>query len=113
LDNIPENESGYPEFHMFGELPAWGMFVRHVDGLKMKNISFSLEEPDFRSAIVFEDVQNLEVDGLKLDAKGGDKALVMRNVEYISLSNVKTDKEVIKEVICIEGCDKNVIKIRD
>lgn len=99
LDNIPENESGYPEFHMFGELPAWGMFVRHVDGLKMKNISFKLDEPDFRSAFVFDDVKNLEIDGLELDDKGGNKALVMRNVEKVSLSNVKT------EVTCIEGCD--------
>jgi hypothetical protein len=113
LDNIPENESAYPEFHMFGELPAWGMFVRHVDGLKMKNISFSLEEPDFRSAFVFDDVKNLEVDGLELDAKGGDKALVMRNVENVSFNNVKTNKEVIKEVTCIGDCDKSTIKIEE
>jgi hypothetical protein len=33
LDNVPENEAGYPEFHMFGELPSWGSYVRHVDGL--------------------------------------------------------------------------------
>jgi hypothetical protein len=98
---------------MFGELPAWGMFVRHVDGLKMKNISFSLEEPDFRSAFVFDDVKNLEVDGLELDAKGGDKALVMRNVENVSFNNVKTNKEVIKEVTCIGDCDKSTIKIEE
>jgi parallel beta-helix repeat protein len=104
LDNIPEVESAYPEFHMFGELPAWGMFVRHVDGLKMKNVSFTLEEPDFRSAFVFDDVQNLEVDGLEMDGKGGRQALVMRNVDRASFNNVKTGKESIKEVTCLEGC---------
>ncbi|MFY0653202.1 MAG: right-handed parallel beta-helix repeat-containing protein [Cyclobacteriaceae bacterium] len=104
LDNIPENESGYPEFHMFGELPAWGMFVRHVDGLKMKNISFALEDQDFRSAFVFDDVKNLKVEGMELDAKGGDKALVLRNVEKASFRSIKTGKGPINKLTCIEGC---------
>ena len=104
LDNIPENERAYPEFHMFGELPAWGMFVRHVDRLTMKNITFKLEESDFRSAFVFDDVKNILGEGLTLDSKGGRQALVMRNVYRASMKNVKTDKESIKEVTCIEGC---------
>ena len=104
LDNIPENESAYPEFHMFGELPAWGMFVRHVDGLKMKNISFHLEESDFRSAFVFDDVKHISVEGLSLDSKGGRQALVMRNVDRATFSNVKTDQGSIKAATCIKGC---------
>ncbi|NND07250.1 MAG: glycoside hydrolase family 28 protein [Saprospiraceae bacterium] len=104
LDNIPENESAYPEFHMFGELPAWAMFVRHVDGLKMKNVSFTLEDPDFRSGFVFDDVKNLKFEGVELDAKGGDKALVLRNVKEATFRNIRTGKELINRLTCIEGC---------
>jgi len=105
LDNIPENESAYPEFHMFGELPAWGMFVRHVDGLTMKNISFELEESDFRSAFVFDDVKNLTVDGLELDGKGGTNPVVLRNVSKADFKSIKIAEKKIEKVKCIEGCD--------
>src|SRR4030095_8250172 len=33
----PENEQAYPEPVMFGEMPAYGFFVRHVNGLEMDN----------------------------------------------------------------------------
>ncbi len=43
---------------MFGELPAWGFFVRHVDGIRFKNVHLSLEASDFRPPFVFDDVLN-------------------------------------------------------
>jgi hypothetical protein len=105
LDNIPENESAYPEFHIFGELPAWAMFIRHVDGLKMKNISFGLEEPDFRSAIVLDDVKNFEIDGLELDAKGGGNPVVLRNVTKADFKSLNIGDQKLKKVKCINGCE--------
>ncbi len=104
LDNIPENESAYPEFHMFGELPAWGMFVRHVNGLKMKDVSFNLEESDFRSAFVFDDVKKLNIEGLKLDAKGGNNPLVLRNVSDAKFSLLTVGNNHLKNIKCISGC---------
>ncbi len=38
LHQVPEDTSGYPEFSMFGELPAWGFYVRHVEGLVMRDV---------------------------------------------------------------------------
>ena len=32
LAAIPEQADRYPEFSMFGELPAWGFYVRHARG---------------------------------------------------------------------------------
>ena len=110
LDTIPENESGYPEFHMFGELPAWCMFVRHVDGLKMKNISFGLDKPDFRSAFVMDDVKNFEIDGLELDIKGGSYPVVLRNVSKASFKSVNIQDQKLEKVKCISGCDDVSIK---
>ena len=54
--SVPEMESAYPEFHMFGELPAWGMYARHVDGLETENVRFRLRRPDYRARTVLEDV---------------------------------------------------------
>ena len=44
LEDVPENEADYPEFHMFGELPACGFYVRHADGLTFKNIDAAFIE---------------------------------------------------------------------
>lgn len=57
---VPEQIAEYPEFHMFGELPAWGLFVRHVDGLTLDNVAMWVREPDYRPAMVaVDDVHHL------------------------------------------------------
>jgi alpha-N-acetylglucosaminidase len=56
---IPENASDYPEFSMFGELPCWGLFLRHVDGVRMKGVRLSTEAPDEREMQTVEDVKGL------------------------------------------------------
>jgi predicted alpha-1,2-mannosidase len=59
LSVLTEAEKDYPEFSMFGELPAWGLFVRHVDGLTMKNVRMIQQQPDYRAALVMDDVQKV------------------------------------------------------
>lgn len=60
-DNIPvttveEQEKNYPEFSFFKALPAYGLYGRHIDTLKMKNVTFSVIQKDTRKKIVLEDV---------------------------------------------------------
>ena len=45
---IPENASDYPEFSMFGDLPVWGLYLRHIDGVTLKNVQLSVSRPDSR-----------------------------------------------------------------
>lgn len=66
IEYVPEREAVYPEFSMFGELPSWGLYVRHVKGLTMRNIKLSIEAPDYRPAIVFDDVGNLDIQTLDI-----------------------------------------------
>ena len=46
----------YPEYAMFGRLPAYGLYCRHVDGLKLTNVQLQLAGADKRHAVVLEDV---------------------------------------------------------
>lgn len=62
---VPENAADYPEYSMLGELPAHGLFVRHVRGLTLENVEFSFSARDHRSALVCDDVQDVEVRGLR------------------------------------------------
>ena len=59
LDAIPEKVESYPEFSMFGELPSYGIFARHVRGLTLKNVQFKLKEQDFRPKYVYVDVEGV------------------------------------------------------
>ena len=59
---VPEVADKYPDAHMFGHiLPAYGLYVRHVDDIRMENVSFELEKGTFdkRSQIVFDDVSSV------------------------------------------------------
>lgn len=55
--DVSEQIGKYPEFTMFGELPAWGFYLRHVRDITFKNVQLSVADDDFRPAIVEEDVE--------------------------------------------------------
>lgn len=57
---LPEKEAAYPEFDMFGKtMPAYGMYLRHINGLKLKDVHLTSLRPDARPATVFMDVNNM------------------------------------------------------
>lgn len=58
MDNVitKELEELYPESTMFGLLPSYGLYVRHVNDINLDNIVFELKQEDSRPAIVCDDV---------------------------------------------------------
>lgn len=87
MDGVPEKKESYPEFSMFGELPAWGLYVRHVSGLKLKNISLEAEEKDYRPSIVMDDVKNSELTDIKIKGEGYPKQIVVKDVKNFKITN--------------------------
>ena len=81
LDDVPEKAAQYPEFSMFGELPAWGFYVRHVDGLTLKNVRVRIRKPDFRPAFVFDDVKGLNIQSIEVLGDSKAKTLHFHNTE--------------------------------
>ncbi|MEQ8910274.1 MAG: glycosyl hydrolase family 28 protein [Vicingaceae bacterium] len=71
LDDVPEQAEIYPEFSMFGELPAWAFYVRHVNGISFKNVKVKLKKSDYRPAFVFDDVKQLKLKEISI--KGDSK----------------------------------------
>jgi polygalacturonase len=67
MNLVPEREADYPEFSMFGELPAWGLYVRHVDGLRMSGVTLRHQQADKRPPLVFDDVRRLVIEKLVAD----------------------------------------------
>ena len=61
---VAELPKAYPEAAMFGALPAYGLYCRHVKGLRLSNIQLRAGSADLRHAMAFDDVENLAIDGL-------------------------------------------------
>lgn len=64
-----EQGTNYPEPRWAGPTPAYGLFARHVDGLRLRNVRFELMRPDERPDIILEDVLNYENDNQDRDKK--------------------------------------------
>lgn len=84
LDAVNNNEKGYPEYSMFGELPSWGFYIRHVDGLTMKNVKVTLTEDDFRPAIVLDYVKDVKIEGLDMTEQN-HKQIILKDAENIEI----------------------------
>ncbi len=66
--NVPELPEVYPEPSNWGILPAYGLFVKHVDGLTLRNVRISCKVPDERHVCVFDDAEDILIDGLETDS---------------------------------------------
>ena len=67
--NVPELPDVYPEPCNYGILPAYGLYARHVEGLRLKNVTLSTEMPDGRDAVVLDDVRDVKLCGLRAGGK--------------------------------------------
>ena len=64
---IAERPENYPESTMFGPLPAYGLYCRHVEGLTLRDIQLGTREPDMRHAVVLDDVKQVQIERLQAD----------------------------------------------
>jgi hypothetical protein len=92
LSQIPENERNYPEFSMWGELPAWAFFLRHTQGITMRNVEFSLKAPDFRPAIVSDFSTDLRLSKVGIGSGGGQPVIYLKDSPRQKLMDVRFPK---------------------
>jgi len=89
LQQVPENEADYPEFSMFGELPAWAFYVRHVRGVSFRRVKVTLDQPDYRPAYVFDDVKGLSLMEMRVLPAPTPRSFVLKDTD-----NPQTDATV-------------------
>ena len=56
-----EQSTHYPEPRWAGPTPSYGLFARHVDGLRLRDVTFELLRPDERPDVLLIDVQNPDI----------------------------------------------------
>jgi polygalacturonase len=83
---IPEKPEAYPEYSMFGRLPAYGLYCRHVKCLKLLNVQLQLENSDRRHGVVLQDVEHALIDGLDgPSSPETDSIIRMTDVKQVSI----------------------------
>ena len=65
-----EKEKDYPEPDMFGRMPAYGLFARHVDGLDIRDADFTFDKPEQRPVMQLRDVTRVDVEHLRAQKPG-------------------------------------------
>lgn len=86
---ISEAEKSYPESTMFGTLPAYGFFVRHVNGLSFSGLTLRTSSPDWRPALLLDEVARSGFSNVRIDRLSGRPSdLVLRGCSNISLENI-------------------------
>ena len=75
---------------MFGILPAYGLFCRHVDGITIRDCNFSYNDTDKRPVMLFDDVHHLNIDNLTARIDPDIPAqIVFRQSSNVMVSNCR------------------------
>jgi hypothetical protein len=82
-----EKENAYPEPRMFGEMPAYGFFIRHVTGLELNDVAVSYLKEDLRPPFLLENVSQGEFNRVKGEHANGVSTLILKDVDAFSVHN--------------------------
>jgi polygalacturonase len=78
IAEVPEK---YPEYSMFGKLPAYGFYCRHAENLTFDDVEMDFTEPDARPAIVCDDVVGLGLLKIKAGMTGNEPLIRCKDVK--------------------------------
>jgi polygalacturonase len=87
----PELEKGYPEPSAYGLLPAYGLYVRHVNNLTVRDFNVSFIKEDTRPVVVLDDVTNATFDFFTAQRGAGAPYFWLRQVGDFTLRNSATE----------------------
>jgi hypothetical protein len=86
----PENDQDYPESTRYGDLPAYGFFCRHVDGLTFRDVEFDFNAHEQRSSLICDDVKNLSLFNFNGQVSEDAPAqMILRNCHDIFISECR------------------------
>jgi Glycosyl hydrolases family 28 len=76
LKQVPEKAAEYPDASRFGDLPAYGLYCRHVEGLSLDGLRLQFEQFEGRPAIVLDDIKNADLRLVAAQPPQGSQSVV-------------------------------------
>ncbi len=77
--DLPEHVNGYPDADVWGNYPAYAFYCRHVEGLTLSNVRVQCVSVDPRPTAIFDDVADVDIEGLKIPAGTGEHPRILLN----------------------------------
>lgn len=71
-----EQGTNYPEPRWAGPTPAYGLYARHVEGLHVNDVTFRYERPEYRPAIMLDDVRDVTLNQIDAPTESGVEQIV-------------------------------------
>jgi hypothetical protein len=88
---VPEREREYPDAARFQDLPAHGLYCRHVRRLRLERVALTASEPDDRPALVLDDVRDSAAkDIAATPAANGGAVVWLRSAEDCLLRGIRS-----------------------
>ena len=109
--SVPEMEKTYPDAYMFRDLPAYGLYCRHADGLTLDRISLGADQADARPAVVLDDVSHTRLRALQAmpPAEGGP-LVWLRSVRECALDGLRP-RAGTRTLLRLSGADSARIRV--
>ena len=73
---VKEDEKGYPQPTVWGNLPSYGLFIRNVKEIEVDNATFKSDKPDPRVSVIAVNVGNLVLDKIQVNDVSRDTVLL-------------------------------------
>jgi Glycosyl hydrolases family 28/Pectate lyase superfamily protein len=88
---VPEREREYPDAARFRNLPAYGLYCRHVTRLRVERTTLTVGEPDPRPALMLDDVREATVKSLVATAPTDGGAVAwLRSTQDCLLNGIRS-----------------------
>jgi polygalacturonase len=94
-----ESESVYPDPPMFGLIPSYGFFIRHVSGIEMENIAVSCLDPETRPPFSLSDVQDASFCRIRARRGADVPAFQVKDVKDFSAQQCEGIADIQRETV--------------
>jgi len=92
----PEKEHGYPEPGMFGRMPSYGFYLRHVDGIQISDVNLTYIKDEYRPPFVLKDVKNADFRFVNAQHENNTHVFSLKNVQklHVFMTDSISDKKI-------------------
>lgn len=110
LRPVLDKPEAYPEFNMFGALPAYGFYCRHVMGLRFSNVQTAFANLEERPALFCDDVDDLDISTAHFSAvEGGAPSLALREARNVMTRGCRADRQPV--FLSVKGSSTHAITL--
>jgi hypothetical protein len=87
---VPEKPEAYPEYSMFGVLPAFGFYCRHARNLSFHEVEVETAAPDPRPSLACEEVDELRLVAWRPPPRAAaTPPILLRNVRQAAIQGCR------------------------